>query len=96
MNSIYVIFIFFVSSGGGGNFVLSTSTLGYTINVGYVAPMLLDGYGVFYSMLNDSVWMITTAYRGSEHTSAHKLYKAFVESMNEIEDILVKSPEAKL
>ncbi|KAL5285003.1 CROT family protein [Megaselia abdita] len=40
-------------SGGGGNFVLSTSTLGYTPNCGLVAPMVLDGYGVFYSITDD-------------------------------------------
>jgi carnitine O-octanoyltransferase len=83
-------------SGGGGNFYLSTSTLGYTINVGFVAPMVLDGYGVFYSMLNDCVWMIMTAYRGSEVTSVDRFYKSFTESMLEIKNILENSSEAKL
>lgn len=41
-------------SGGGGNFVLSTSTLGYTINNGFVAPMCQDGYSLFYTMPNDT------------------------------------------
>lgn len=40
-------------AGGGGNFVLSTSTLGFTINNGFVGPMVLDGYGVFYTITND-------------------------------------------
>lgn len=40
----------YLKSGGGGNFVLSTSTLGYSVNVGFVAPMVLDGYGVFYTI----------------------------------------------
>lgn len=43
----------YTKSGGGGNFVLSTSTLGYTPNCGLVAPMVLDGYGVFYSITDD-------------------------------------------
>lgn len=40
----------FFRSGGGGNFILSTSTLGSSVNVGYVAPMTTDGYGVFYTI----------------------------------------------
>lgn len=40
-------------SGGGGNFVLSTSTLGFTINNGFVGPMLPDGYGAFYTITSD-------------------------------------------
>lgn len=44
----------YIKSGGGGNFVLSTSTLGYTTIVGFVAPMTLDGYGVFYAITADT------------------------------------------
>ena len=83
-------------SGGGGNFVLSTSTLGYSINVGFVAPMVMDGYGVFYSMLNDCVWIIITSYRDSESTSSKRFYQTFDESMHEIRGFLEGSSEAKL
>lgn len=86
----------YTKSGGGGNFVLSTSTLGYSINVGFVAPMVTDGYGVFYSMLNDCVWIIITAYRDSEITSSKKFYDAFASAMNEIKEILDASSGAKL
>jgi len=37
-------------SGGGGNFVLSTSCVGYTPACGCVTPMCKDGYGFFYSI----------------------------------------------
>ena len=40
-------------SGGGGNFVLSTSLVGYTPVGGGVAPMCLDGYGIFYNICPD-------------------------------------------
>lgn len=83
-------------SGGGGNFVLSTSTLGYSINVGFVAPMVLDGYGVFYSMLDDCVWIIITSYRDSEVTSSKKFYDAFVQAMEEIREVLLSSAGSKL
>lgn len=86
----------YAKSGGGGNFVLSTSTLGYSINVGFVAPMVVDGYGVFYSMLNDCIWIIITTYRDSEVTSSKKFYDAFESSMLEIRELLEASNGAKL
>lgn len=86
----------YAKSGGGGNFILSTSTLGYSINVGFVAPMVTDGYGVFYSMLNDSVWIIITTYRDSDITSSTKFYEAFFSAMNEIKDICKEATVAKL
>lgn len=86
----------YAKSGGGGNFVLSTSTLGYTINVGFVAPMLLDGYGVFYSMLDESVWIIITAYRDSEVTSSKKFFETFSSAMDEIKEIIEDAASANL
>ena len=86
----------YAKSGGGGNFVLSTSTLGYSINVGFVAPMVVDGYGVFYSMLDDCIWIIITAYRDSEVTSSKKFYEKFLEAMMEIKESLEASGGSKL
>uniref|UniRef100_A0A1B0CRW5 Choline/carnitine acyltransferase domain-containing protein n=2 Tax=Lutzomyia longipalpis TaxID=7200 RepID=A0A1B0CRW5_LUTLO len=48
--------------GGGGNFILSTSTLGFSVCGGCVAPMCLDGYGTFYNILPNSIILITTVY----------------------------------
>lgn len=42
-----------VCSGGGGNFVLSTSLVGYTTVLGAVAPMVHPGYGFFYRIRDD-------------------------------------------
>lgn len=86
----------YAASGGGGNFVLSTSTLGYTMNVGFVAPMVTDGYGVFYSMLDESVWMIVTSYRDSIVTSSKKFFDTFESSMLEIKQMFEHSSESKL
>ncbi|XP_070500626.1 peroxisomal carnitine O-octanoyltransferase-like [Chironomus tepperi] len=86
----------FLKSGGGGNFVLSTSTLGYFINIGFVAPMLKDGYGTFYTMLENRIWIIVTAYKESDVTSGKKFYDAFESSMTEIMDLLNFTSESKL
>ncbi|XP_053679348.1 peroxisomal carnitine O-octanoyltransferase [Anopheles nili] len=75
-------------SGGGGNFILSTSTLGYTINCGFVAPMCMDGYGCFYTMLEESVWGIFSAYRDSTVTSCHKFQQTFHQVMLDLKTLL--------
>uniref|UniRef100_A0A673AS02 Peroxisomal carnitine O-octanoyltransferase n=1 Tax=Sphaeramia orbicularis TaxID=375764 RepID=A0A673AS02_9TELE len=43
----------YTKSGGGGNFVLSTSLVGYTTVLGAVAPMVHHGYGFFYRIRDD-------------------------------------------
>uniref|UniRef100_A0A182P860 Choline/carnitine acyltransferase domain-containing protein n=1 Tax=Anopheles epiroticus TaxID=199890 RepID=A0A182P860_9DIPT len=78
-------------SGGGGNFILSTSTLGYTINCGYVAPMCADGYGCFYTMLEDCIWAIFSAYRDSTVTSGHKFQQTFHQVMVDLKNLLERS-----
>ena len=40
-------------SGGGGNFLLSTSLCGYSDITGGCVPMVYDGYGVFYGVPNN-------------------------------------------
>lgn len=43
-------------SGGDGNFILSTSLLGYKRPVyGATFPMVEDGYGSFYSILDEGL-----------------------------------------
>ncbi|KAL6094014.1 hypothetical protein STEG23_029384 [Scotinomys teguina] len=43
----------FSRSGGGGNFVLSTSLVGYLRVQGVVVPMVHNGYGFFYHIRDD-------------------------------------------
>ncbi|XP_068157561.1 peroxisomal carnitine O-octanoyltransferase isoform X2 [Drosophila tropicalis] len=87
----------YTKSGGGGNFVLSTSTLGFTANVGYVAPMVFDGYGVFYSITSGEVFINTTAYRDSIKTSARKFNDIFKDSFRKISELLEQlAKESKL
>lgn len=83
-------------SGGGGNFILSTSTLGFTINCGFVAPMCMDGYGCFYSMLSDNIWSIITAYKDSEVTSCHKMRAALHQVLEDIRNVLDTDAKANL
>lgn len=62
-----------VSSGGGGNFVLSSSLVGYTTVLGAVAPMVRHGYGFFYRIRDDrwarSFWRFLTAFHSVQRRS---------------------------
>ena len=45
---------FYIYSGGSGNFILSTSCLGFGVTTGGTSPMCLNGYGVFYRIGSDA------------------------------------------
>ncbi|POI28831.1 hypothetical protein CIB84_007419, partial [Bambusicola thoracicus] len=55
----------FTASGGGGNFVLSTSLTGYTRFSGCAVPMVHHGYGFFYAIRDDRD--VPTAFIIHEH-----------------------------
>lgn len=83
-------------SGGGGNFVLSTSTLGYSVNVGFVAPMVLDGYGVFYTITGQHVFIQSSAFRDSIKTSAHKFNQHFMNTFRKMKTLMDEVTDSKL
>ena len=53
----------YAASGGGGNYKLSTSNVGYTAMFGGFSPMAPDGYGVCYAMLEGKINISVTAWR---------------------------------
>uniref|UniRef100_A0A8C5QWS7 Peroxisomal carnitine O-octanoyltransferase n=1 Tax=Leptobrachium leishanense TaxID=445787 RepID=A0A8C5QWS7_9ANUR len=58
--------------GGGGNFVLSTSCLGYTNVHGAVVPMTRDGYGFFYRIRDDRFVVSCSSWKSCPETDAEK------------------------
>ena len=48
---MYLILLF--NSGGDANFVISSSLTGFFPLHGAMAPMIHDGYGIFYTIEND-------------------------------------------
>ncbi|KAG7470020.1 hypothetical protein MATL_G00134880 [Megalops atlanticus] len=65
----------YAKSGGGGNFVLSTSLVGYTTVLGAVAPMVPHGYGFFYRIRDDRIVASCSAWKSCPETDAEKLYQ---------------------
>ena len=57
-------------SGGGGNYRVSTSNVGYTPLFGGFAPMTADGYGVCYSMLEGRMNVMITSWKSCPETSS--------------------------
>lgn len=78
----------FEKSGGNGNFVLSTSTCGYTGMSGGTAAMCTDGYGCFYNFESKKIWLWITAFRKSYETSVEKFTHKLEAALLELHDLL--------
>ncbi|XP_077978570.1 peroxisomal carnitine O-octanoyltransferase-like [Glandiceps talaboti] len=78
-------------SGGNGNFVLSTSLIGYTQCTGGFAPMLPNGYGITYNVLNERIGFTITAWNDHPDTDALTMYSTLVDTMNEMRALLTNS-----
>lgn len=59
-------------SGGGGNYRVSTSNVGYTPLFGGFAPMTADGYGVCYSMLEGRMNVMITSWKSCNETCSSR------------------------
>ncbi|XP_013875808.1 peroxisomal carnitine O-octanoyltransferase [Austrofundulus limnaeus] len=71
-------------SGSGGNFVLSSSLVGYTTVLGAVAPMVKQGYGFFYRIRDDRIVISVTAWKSCHETDAAVLFNHFSSSLHEL------------
>lgn len=78
----------FTKSGGGGNFVLSTSLVGYTTILGAVLPMVYNGYGFFYRIRDDRIVVACSAWKSCPETDAEELYKGLVQSFHEMINLM--------
>lgn len=74
----------YAKSGGGGNFVLSTSLVGYTTVMGAVAPMVRHGYGFFYRIRDDRIVASCTAWKSDPETDAEWLFQNLCTSMHQM------------
>ncbi|XP_035174821.1 peroxisomal carnitine O-octanoyltransferase [Oxyura jamaicensis] len=63
----------FTASGGGGNFILSTSLTGYTRFSGCALPMVEHGYGFFYAIRDDRIVVNCSSWKSCPETNADML-----------------------
>lgn len=74
----------YTKSGGGGNFTLSSSLVGYTTVLGAVAPMVNHGYGVFYRIRDDRLVFSVSAWKSCHRTDAATFYNNLSSSLHEM------------
>lgn len=74
----------YTKSGGGGNFVLSSSLVGYTTVLGAVAPMVHHGYGFFYRIRDDRIVISMSAWKSCHETDAPSLFNSFSSCLHEM------------
>ncbi|KAK7110671.1 hypothetical protein V1264_014507 [Littorina saxatilis] len=86
----------FFKSGGGGNYVLSTSCIGYTTVFGAVAPMCPHGYGVFYCINDDKVTFCVTSWTADKDTSSKTFTNAIHNALTDIRQLLDTPSMARL
>uniref|UniRef100_A0A8C4NM81 Peroxisomal carnitine O-octanoyltransferase n=2 Tax=Eptatretus burgeri TaxID=7764 RepID=A0A8C4NM81_EPTBU len=74
----------FSKSGGGGNFVLSTSLGGYTTTMGgVVAPMVHNGYGCFYSINSQKIFINVSTWDSNPETNGEGFFEALSSALHE-------------
>ncbi|CAF4750516.1 unnamed protein product [Rotaria sp. Silwood1] len=80
-----------IKSGGSGNFILSTSCLGFGTSIGGTAPMCLNGYGIFYRIGSDAITFFVSAYRNCLDTNAQAFADSIERTLIEIKTFFMKS-----
>ncbi|NWI08301.1 OCTC octanoyltransferase, partial [Crypturellus soui] len=81
----------FTTSGGGGNFVLSTSLTGYTKFNGSALPMVHHGYGFFYAVRDDRIVATCSAWKSCPETDAEVLCRTVFQSFQDMLQLTVTS-----
>lgn len=77
-----------LKSGGNGNFLLSTSFLGFTPATGLVPPMCAGGYGFFYSIIDSQIQFYATCYKSDKANGCRLFVDAFTQSLRDIRQLL--------
>ncbi|XP_053214602.1 peroxisomal carnitine O-octanoyltransferase-like isoform X2 [Panonychus citri] len=81
----------FIASGGGGNYILSTSCSGYWHICGGVPPMRDDGYGAFYGIEDNQITFCITAYKKCSETDPKAFFDNVAKSLMEMQQICISS-----
>lgn len=78
----------FIRSGGGGNYILSTSCAGYWSFAGGVPPMIENGYGCFYGIEDNRLTFTITDYKRCHETESNAFYNNIKLSLKNMHNIL--------
>jgi carnitine O-octanoyltransferase len=78
------------ASGGGGNFVISTSFVGDSPVYGGFSPMVKDGYGVCYAITSNQLKFIVTSWKTCSSTSAAAFRDGLLKSIEDFKLLLAE------
>lgn len=78
----------FIRSGGGGNYVLSTSCAGYWSVAGGVPPMVENGYGCFYGIEDNRITFTITNFKHCSETNCEAFFNNIRLSLQNMNHIL--------
>ncbi|XP_076461883.1 peroxisomal carnitine O-octanoyltransferase-like [Babylonia areolata] len=78
----------FFKSGGGGNYILSTSCIGYTTVLGGVCPMCPHGYGIFYCIQDDKIMFFVSSWTEDEDTNSKTFSAEVSRALVDIQQLL--------
>ncbi|XP_054166845.1 peroxisomal carnitine O-octanoyltransferase-like [Oppia nitens] len=78
----------YVKSGGNGNFVLSSSCVGYLNICGSVPPMVENGYSFFYGIESHQYSFTISSYKSCPETSAVRLQQELHEALMDMKRIV--------
>ncbi|CAF1051449.1 unnamed protein product [Adineta ricciae] len=78
-------------SGGSGNFILSTSCIGFSTTTGGTMAMCWNGYGVFYRFGKEATTFVVTAYRNCPDTNAQILADSIKHTLIEVKNSFMTS-----
>ncbi|NXU72525.1 OCTC octanoyltransferase, partial [Oreotrochilus melanogaster] len=79
----------FTASGGGGNFILSTSLTGYSNFTGSTLPMVHHGYGFFYSIREDRIITTCSSWKSCPETDAEVLCRTVYQCFQDMLQLTV-------
>ncbi|KAK2726998.1 hypothetical protein QYM36_007743 [Artemia franciscana] len=78
-------------SGGGGNFILSSSLVGYSPVSGGTTAMCENGYGVFYSIENERINISASSWKRSKETNAFRYWQNLENALLDMKKLLTDS-----
>ncbi|CAG0892833.1 unnamed protein product [Cyprideis torosa] len=75
-------------SGGDGNYILSTSFMGYVTFVGGLVPMREDGYSFFYTMDRNAMYYSMACYATCPDTCIYRFQKEIARALTDVVELL--------
>ncbi|XP_055889957.1 peroxisomal carnitine O-octanoyltransferase-like isoform X2 [Biomphalaria glabrata] len=82
----------YAKSGGGGNFILSTSCIGFSTVIGGVLPMCENCIGTFYRINDDRLSFFVTTWNADKDTNTSDFAEAICCALDKLKVLIDEQP----